>query len=122
MSWLGKKRKTVNKCWMITFKYLKTNYVFRSCSVLSLDQLCRSGNMMSRGQRGQEVSGRRLQLMDLSIKRELILPALSELDGSGAEREFLSVADRQQHRANSLAREITFCNGPELPKWKRTFN
>lgn len=61
--------------------------------------------------RGQRVSGRRLRLMDLSIKRELILPTLSHSawlrqSGEGIPRS-------SQHRANSLALEITFCNGFE---------
>lgn len=43
------------------------------------EQFTQTGNMMSRGSagRGQRVRSRRLRLMDLSIKRELILPTVS---------------------------------------------
>lgn len=58
-----------------------------------------TGNMMSRGSagRGQRVSSRRLRLMDLSIKWELILPTVSlSPDFAGVQREFQHQAAQGQ--------------------------
>lgn len=75
--------------------------------------------MMSRGQRGSKGQRQKAAINgSLNKKRELILPSLSP--SARLLRGGEGIPRGRQRRANSLALQITFCNGSE--KWTGTFN
>lgn len=102
--------------WKLVFVFLKKDM----SGLLALTLVCSTGNMMSRGQRGS--TGQQQKATINGSLNKTGANITNPLSHSLIQQSEEGIPRSRERRANSLALEITFCNGSSLWKWKRTFN